>query len=83
MRKRGKVWNYVTGKNNWGGNPSIIYEDNQGAIFLAKNRQVGICTKRIDICHRFLQDMVEEKDIDIQYIQSEDNPVAIMTEKIL
>ena len=25
--------------------PSVIYEDNQGAIFIAKNRQVGICTK--------------------------------------
>ena len=59
--------------------PSDIYEDNQGAIFLAKNRQVGICTKRIDICHRFLRDMVEEKDIDIQYIHSEENPYDIMT----
>ena len=27
--------------------PSIIYEDNKGAIFLAKNRQIGICTKQI------------------------------------
>ena len=39
--------------------PSVIYEDNQGAIFLAKNRQVGICTKHIDIRHNFLRDMVE------------------------
>ena len=27
----------------------VIYEDNQGTIFLAKNRQVGNCTKHIDI----------------------------------
>ena len=54
--------------------PSVLYEDNQGAIFLAKNRQVGIRTKRIDICHHFLRDMVGDKDIDIQYILSEDNP---------
>ena len=59
--------------------PSVIYEDNQGAIFLAKNRQVGICTKHIDIRHHFLRDMVEEKDIDVQYILSEDNPAYIMT----
>ena len=39
--------------------PSVIYEDNQGGTFLAKNRQVGIRTKRIDICHHFLRDMVE------------------------
>ena len=29
--------------------PYVIYEDNQGTIFLAKNRQVGNCTKHIDI----------------------------------
>ena len=50
--------------------PSVIYEDNQGAIFLAENRQVGIPTKHIDICHHFLWYMAEEKDIYIQYIRS-------------
>ena len=45
--------------------PSDIYEDNQGAMFQAKNRQVGIRTKHIDICHQFLQDMVEDKYFDI------------------
>ena len=58
--------------------PSVIY-DNQGAIFLARNRQVGICTNKINILHHFLWDMVQEKDIDIQYIQSEENPADIMT----
>ena len=51
-------------------NTSIIYEDNQGTIFLANNRQVGICTKHIDICHHFLWDIVEDKYIDIKYIRS-------------
>ena len=51
-------------------NPSVIYEDNKGAIFLAKNRQVVINIKHIDIHHHFLQDMLKEKDIDIQYIWS-------------
>ena len=55
-------------------NTSVIYEDNQGSIFLAKNRKVGICTKHIGICHHFLRDMVEENYIDIHYIQSEWNP---------
>ena len=48
--------------------PSVIYEDNRGTIFLAKNRQVGIRTKHIDIRHHFLRDIVGEKDIDIHYI---------------
>ena len=64
-------------------NPSVIYEYNQGVIFLAKNRQVGIHTKNIYIIYHFLRDMVEEKDIDIQYIRSEDNPVDIMTKNTL
>ena len=38
---------------------AIIHEDNQGYISLAKNRQVGMCTKNIDIRHHFLRDMVE------------------------
>ena len=61
-------------------NSSVIYEDYQGAIFLAKNRQVGILTNHIEICHNFLWDMVEENDINIQYIRGEDNPYKIMTE---
>ena len=38
-------------------NPSVICEDNQGTIFLSKNRQVGIRTKHIDIHHHFLRYM--------------------------
>ena len=69
----------LLGEMNGVEKPSVIYEDNQGAIFLAKNRQVGICTKHINICHHFLQDMVEEKDIDIHYTRSEENPADIMS----
>ena len=59
--------------------PSVLYENNQGAIFPVKNSQVGICTKHIDICHHFMRDMMEYKDIDIKYIRSEENPADIMT----
>ena len=60
-------------------NPSVIYEDKQGAVFLAKNMQVGIRTKHIGIRHHFLWDMVEEKYMYIHYIQSKDTPADIMT----
>ena len=49
--------------------PSFIYEDNPEENFLTKNRQVGMHTKHIDIHNHFLKYMVEEKDVDIQYIQ--------------
>ena len=62
---------------------SVIYEDNQGENFLSKNRQVGMSTKNINICHNFLRDIVEDKDVDIQYIPSEYNPTDIMTNNTL
>ena len=34
---------------------AVLYKDNKGSILLANNRQVGICTKHIDICHHFLK----------------------------
>ena len=59
--------------------PEIFYEDNQGAIFLANNVQVGMHTKYIDICHHFLRDVVEERDMAIKYIRSKKKPSGIMT----
>ena len=49
-----------------------MYEDNQGAILLSKNRQVGISTKHIDILRHFLRDMVKDKDVNIKYIRSKE-----------
>jgi hypothetical protein len=34
--------------------PSVIAEDNTGAIFLSKNQQVGSRTKHIDVRHHFI-----------------------------
>ena len=62
--------------------PLVIYADNQGAILIAKNRQVGIRTKHINIRHHFMRDLVEEEDIDIKYIWSGDNPADIMIKNI-
>ena len=59
--------------------PEIMHEDNQGAIFLATNRQVGMRTKHTNIRHHFMRDMAEEKDRYINYIRSKVNRVEIMT----
>ena len=31
----------------------ILHKEKQGSILLTKNRQVGLRTKHIDICHKF------------------------------
>ena len=46
--------------------PAILHEDNQGDIFLEKNRQVGMRTKQINIQYHFLKEMVQEKDTSIK-----------------
>ena len=63
--------------------PCVIYEDFQAFIFLEKKRAVGVRTKHIDVHYHFLQEMVEDKDIDIQYIWSEYNTANIITRNTL
>ena len=58
---------------------AVVYKDNQGAIFLARNRQVGMCAKHIDIRHHFLRDVKEVKDMVIKYIKSKEKYADIMT----
>ena len=48
---------------------AIVHKDNLGAILLAKNRQVGIRTNRVDLNHHFIRDTVKEKDMDIKCIR--------------
>ena len=54
--------------------PSIIYGDNMGAIFLARNLAVDQRTKHIDIRTRFITNLVETKQIEMEHIRSESNP---------
>ena len=43
--------------------PSIIYEDNLGAISLTKNPQISQRTKHIDVRHHFIRDLIEDKKL--------------------
>lgn len=59
--------------------PAIMYEDNQGAIYVMTNDQVRQRTKHIDVSHHFVHDIIQEGDIQVRYIRSEDNPSDIET----
>lgn len=50
---------------------TVIYEDNQGAISLAKNPQFHARTKHIDIQHHFVREKQAEGGVDIQYTPTE------------
>lgn len=40
--------------------PGVIYEDNQGAIFMSRNKQVSQRTKHIDLRYHFLRDFTND-----------------------
>jgi hypothetical protein len=54
--------------------PSVLQGDNMGAIFLAGNLSVSQRTKHIDIRTRFITDLVENKEITLKHVRSEENP---------
>ena len=62
--------------------PSILKEDNTGAIYMAKNHSIGQRTKHVDVRHRFVNDMVTCGDLLVDHIRSEDNPGDTMTKNV-
>ena len=60
----------------------VVYEDNQGAIHLTKNYQVGARTKHIDIRHHWIRDLHQQQRIVIKYIRSENNIADIATKNV-
>ena len=61
--------------------PITIFEDNQGAMELAKNPKYHNRTKHIDICHHFVRERVMSNDIKVIYCSTKDN-IADMTKAL-
>lgn len=62
--------------------PGIIHEDNTGAMFLVKNRQISARTKHIDVRHHFIRDLWENGDIGVEFVRSENNPADLLTKNL-
>ena len=62
--------------------PSILREDNTGAIFMAKNTAIGQRTKHVDIWYRFVNDMVQQGDLSVVHISGDENPSDVMTKNL-
>ena len=58
---------------------AVIFEDNEGVIFLAKKSQVGQRTKHIDVRHHFIRDKLSEGSIALGYIPTDKNSSDINT----
>lgn len=63
--------------------PARIKEDNMGAMFLVKNRQVSARTKHIDVRHHFLKELDEKGELAVEHTKSEDNVSDVMTKNVI
>ena len=65
------------------GNGSIkVYEDNQGAIALAKNPMFHKRTKHIDIGYHFVREKVEDGKVKLEYCPTQGMLADLMTKPI-
>jgi transposase InsO family protein len=62
--------------------PTILWTDNQGAISISNNPGSHAKTKHIDIALHFLRDHVENGDLEIKYIHTDNNVADILTKPI-
>jgi hypothetical protein len=59
--------------------PTIVYVDNVGCIFLAKNKTSVERTRHIDMKYPFIREQVENGLVEIKFLRSEDNVADIFT----
>ena len=56
-----------------------VFEDNQGALQLSKNRVSNSNSKHIDVRHHFLRELVRQGDIIVNHVISEYQDADILT----
>ena len=61
--------------------PSILYEDNEAATYLAKNYHVSARTKHIDIREHYVREHLKELG-EIKTIKSEENFADVLTKNV-
>ena len=61
---------------------TVVYEDNQGAIKLANSNGVNQRTKHIDEKYHYVKDMVEKKEIKLEYLSTSEMLADCLTKAI-
>ena len=62
--------------------PGILFEDNEGAIYLAKNCQVGQRTKHIDNRYHFMRDVIKDGKMQVIHVRSDQNEADLCTKNV-
>ena len=63
-------------------NATVVYEDNQGCLFMAEARKPTKKTRHVEICHYAILDWVEQDLINIKKIHSNDNCSDTLTKPL-
>ncbi|KAL5707089.1 hypothetical protein ACHQM5_025179 [Ranunculus cassubicifolius] len=59
-----------------------LWCDNQSAIHLAKNQVHHARTKHIDVRYHFVRDVIEDGDISLMKVHTNDNPTDMLTKVV-
>jgi hypothetical protein len=62
--------------------PSRFFGDNQGAIFLASNPVQEKRIKHIDLCYHFIRDVIQNKQVELFFIEGANNPADLFTKNL-
>jgi hypothetical protein len=59
--------------------PTLMHEDNQGAVCLMKNSVMHSRAKHIDVRYHFVRDLIRGEVVNVQYCQTNENVADILT----
>ena len=62
--------------------PMILYCDNTSAINISKNPMMHVKIKHIAIKYHYLRELVEEKEVKMQYVNSKEQIIDIFTKPL-
>ena len=59
--------------------PTQICADNEGGIFIASDPVQECCTKHIEVWCHYDRDLIEQKQIDIEWVSTDENSANMFT----
>ena len=62
--------------------PIPLFGDNQGSIFLASNPVQEKCIKHIDLRYHFICNVVQNKQVELFFIEGASNPADLFTKNL-
>ena len=62
--------------------PIRVRVDNIGAIFMSKNTSTSGCTKHVNVRYRYINEMVLDGFLKIQFVKTKENVADIFTKNV-